>query len=151
MQYGIALWGNTSAKYLKKIEVKQNLIVKILAYAPFLRAKVASIYHRLDFLTLNNIFKLEVLKFVFNFRKKKLPKCFDQYFQPVVQVHNYPTRFAENSLAVVRFSKVSTQRSIQYTGSKFSNEMPEKIKSSLCISYTTFVLRVKKFLKGDQY
>ena len=46
-----------------------------------------------------------MLKIVFNFRKKKLPKCFDQYFQPVVQVHNYPTRFAENSLAVVRSAK----------------------------------------------
>ena len=80
LQYGITSRGNTSAKYLKKIEVKQNLIVKILAHAPFLRTKVAPIYHRLDFLTLSNIFKLEVLKFVFNFRKKKLPKCFDQYF-----------------------------------------------------------------------
>ena len=149
MQYRITSWGNTSAKYLKKIEVKQNLIVKILAHALFLRTKVAPNYHRLDFLTLNKIFKLEVLKFVINFRKKKLPKCFDQYFHPVVQVHNYPTRFAENSLAVFRFSKISTQRS--YTGSKFWNEMPEKIKSSLCISYTTFVLRVKEFLKGDQY
>ena len=90
-------------------------------------------------------------KFVFNFRKKKLPKCFDQYFYPVVQVHNYPIRFAENSLAVVRFSKISTQRSIRYTGSKFWNKMPEKIKNSLCISYATFVLRVKEFLKGDRY
>ena len=151
MQYGITSWGNTSAKYLKKIEVKHNLIVKILAHAPFLRTKVAPIYHRLDFLTLNNIFKLEVLKFVFYFRKKKLPKCFDQYFQPVVQVHNYPNQFAENSLAVVRFSKISTQRSIRYTGSKFWNEMLEEIKSSLYISYTTFVLHVKEFLKGDQY
>ena len=136
---------------MKKTEVKLNLIVKILAHAPFLRTKVAPIYYRLDFLTLNNIFKLEALKFVFNFRKKKLPKCFDQYFQPVVQVHNYPTKFAENSLAVARFSKISTQRSIRYTGSKVWNKMPEKIKSSLCISYTTFVLRVKEFLKGDQY
>ena len=81
--------------------LEENLTVKILAHAFFLRTKVAPIYHRLDFLTLNNIFKLEALKFVFYFRKKKLPKCFDQYFQPVVQVHNYPTRFAENSLAVV--------------------------------------------------
>ena len=127
------------------------MIVKILAHAPFLRTKVAPIYHRLDFLTLNNLFKLEVLKFVFNLRKKKLPKCFDQYFQPVVHVHNYPTRFAENSLAFVRFSKLSTQRSIRYTGSRFWNDMPEKIKSSLWISYTTFVLRLKEFLKGDQY
>ena len=43
LQYGITSWGNTSAKYLKKIEVKQNLIVKILAHAPFLRTKVAPI------------------------------------------------------------------------------------------------------------
>ena len=142
LQYGLTSWGNTFAKYLKKIEVKQNLIVKILAHAPFLRTKTAHIYHHLDFLTLNNIFKLEV--------KKKVPKCFDEYFHLVVQVHNYPTRFAENSL-VVRFSKISTQKSIQYTGSKFWNEMPEKIKSSLCKSYTTFVLRVKEFLMGDQY
>ena len=108
----------------------------MLAHAPFLRSKVAPIYHGLDF--------------VFNFKKKKPPKYFDQYFQPVVQVHNYPTRFAENSLAVVRFRKISTQRSIQYTGSKLWNEMPEKIKSSLYISYTTFVLYVKGFLMGDQ-
>ena len=79
---------------------------------------------------------------MFNFRKKKLPKCFNQYFQPVVQVHNYRTTFAENSLAVVRFSKISTQISTRYTGSKFWNEMPEKIKGSLYISYTTFVLHV---------
>ena len=39
---------------------------------------------------------------------------------------------------------------IRYTGSKFWNEMPEKIKSSLSISYTTFVLHVKEFLKSDQ-
>ena len=92
-----------------------------------------------------------MLKFVFNFKKKKIPKFFDQYFQPVVQVHNYPTRFAENSLAVARFTKISTQRSIRYTGSIFSNEMPKKIKSNHSISYTTFVLRVKKYLKDDQY
>ena len=92
-----------------------------------------------------------MLKLVFNFRTKKISKCFYQYFQPVVQVSNYPTKFAENSLAVVRFSKISTQRTIRYTGSKFCDEMPEKIKSSLCISYTTFELQVKEYLKGDQY
>ena len=43
LQYGIISRGNTSEKYLKKIEDKQNLIVKILAHAPFLRTKVAPI------------------------------------------------------------------------------------------------------------
>ena len=70
--------GKRFCKVLEEIKVKQNLIIKILAHAPFLRTKVAPIYHRLDFLTLNNIFMLEMLKFVFNFKKKKLSKCFDQ-------------------------------------------------------------------------
>ena len=90
-----------------------------------------------------------MLKFVFNFRKKKIFKFFDQYSQPVVQVHNYQTRFAENSLAV--FGEISTQRSIRYTISKFWNKMPEKIKNCFCISCTTLVHRVKEYLKGDQY
>ena len=35
LQYGVTSWGNTFAKYLKKIEVQQSLIVSILANAPF--------------------------------------------------------------------------------------------------------------------
>ena len=75
------------------------MIVKILAHAPFFKAKVAPIYHHLDFLLLNNIFKLEVLNLSLTV---EIPKCFNQYFQTAVQVHNYPTTFAENSVAVVR-------------------------------------------------
>ena len=77
-----------------------------MTHAPFLRTKVAPIYQQLDILTLNNIFKFEVLKFVFNFARKTIPKCFNQYFQPVVHTHNYPIRFAENNLAVVKFNKI---------------------------------------------
>ena len=65
LQFRVNLLGNTSAKFLQKIEVPQNLIVKIIIQAPFLRTKVAFIYQRFDFLTLNNTVNLEVLKFVF--------------------------------------------------------------------------------------
>ena len=40
---------------------------------------------------------------------------------------------------VVKFNKISTQRSIRYTESKFYNEIPEKITSSFYLSQTTFV------------
>ena len=52
---------------------------------------------------------------------------------------------------MVKFSKISTQRSIRYTRSKFWNEMPEKLKSSLCVNYPAFVHRLKNYLKGDEY
>ena len=37
---------------------------------------------------------------------KAIPKCFGYYFQPVVQIHNYPTKFAANNIAVVKFNKI---------------------------------------------
>ena len=87
LQHGETLWENTSVKCLKKIEVQQNLLVEILAHAPFLKTKVASIYHCLDFLTLNNIFKLEVLKFVFNFKKK------EKYLNASINIFNQWSEF----------------------------------------------------------
>ena len=80
------------------------------------------------------MFYLEVLKFVFNVKKKTIQNCFNQYFQPVVQIHNYSTGFAVNILAVF---------------SKFWNEMPENIKSSSYLSHSTLVYRVKQNLKGN--
>ena len=117
---------------------------------PFLRTKVALIYNHFDILTIKNIFKLELLKFIFSFRTKTIPKCLCYYFQPDVQIHNYSTKFAVNNLAVVKFNKISTQLSIRYTGSKFWDKMAEKIKSICYLSHNTFVHRVKKYLWGNQ-
>ena len=58
-----------------------------MTHAPFLRTIVAPIYQHLDILTIKNILKLKVLKLVFSFRTKTIPKCLSYYFQPVVQIH----------------------------------------------------------------
>ena len=64
------------------------------------------------FYKLSNIFKLEVLKFVYNFKKNALPKCFSNYYQSDTQTQNYSRRFAsENNLfscCVIKCSKSST-------------------------------------------
>jgi len=66
---------------------------------------------------------------VFNFKTKTIPKCFDQYVQPASQMHNYQTRFvSNNNLAVTKYNKTITQRSIRHTGGKLWYEMPDEIK-----------------------
>ena len=80
---------------------------------------VYHIYQHIDTLTIKNIFKHKVLKFVFSFKTKTIPECFSNYFQPIVQIYNYPTKYAPTNLAVFKFNKISTQRSIQYSESKF--------------------------------
>ena len=78
-----------------------------MIHAPFLRTKVARINIQFDILILNNIFKFEVLKFLFDVRKKAMLNCFNQYFQLVVQAHNYPIRFAVNNLAVSKLTQLT--------------------------------------------
>ena len=46
-----------------------------------------------------------MLQFVFNFRAKTTPKCFSHYFQSIVQIHNYLSKFNMNNLAVVDLTK----------------------------------------------
>jgi len=100
-------------------------------------------------LTLENAFKFEVLKFVFNFKTKTITKCFDQYFQPASQMHNYQTRFvSDNNLAVTKYNKTITQRSIRHTGGKLWNEMPDETKRNTYLNQNIFLNKVKKYLKG---
>ena len=67
LQYGVTSWGNAASKYTTRIQIQQNYIVKILTKTPFFRKKLLPIYSNLNLLKFNNIFNLEVLKFVFKF------------------------------------------------------------------------------------
>ena len=80
---------------------------------------------------LKDIYKLEVLKFVYKFIKNYLPECFDNYFLPASKIHNYSTRFASeyNWVAVLRCSKTLSQRSIKIEGHRLWNGLPEEIKN----------------------
>ena len=80
LQYGITSWGKAAAKYTDRIRVQQKYIVKIMTSSSFLRVKLSPIYQQLIFLNLNSIYHLEVLKFVYKFRSKTLPRAFHNYF-----------------------------------------------------------------------
>ena len=73
---GVTSWGNTAAKYADRIQIEQNSIVKIITELPFIKTKISSLYDKLNLLRLDDIYKLEVLKFMFSFKKNILPNCF---------------------------------------------------------------------------
>ena len=99
---------------------------------PFVKTKIAPLYDQLDLLRLIDIYKLEVLKFMFSFKKNILPKCFNDYYTIPSEIHEYPTRFACNDNWAVNFGciKSTTQRSIKFTGCKLWNELLSEIKST---------------------
>ena len=94
LYYGVTSWNNTAAKYTDRIQIEQNSIVKIITKSPFTKTKISPLYNKLNLLRLNDTYKLEVLKFMFSFKKKILPNCFKDYFTITSEIHEYPTRFA---------------------------------------------------------
>ena len=60
----------SAAKYTHRIQIEQNYIVKVITKLPFVKTKIAPLYDRLDLLRLIDIYKLEVLKFMFSLKKK---------------------------------------------------------------------------------
>ena len=119
LQYGITAWGNAAAKFIDKLQIQQNYIIKIMTGSSFFRTKLFPIYCELNLLKLSNIYILEVLKFVYKFRARLLPSSFADYFHSAPEIHNMPTRFSKsNNLALPTFYTSGAQRSIRYQGYK---------------------------------
>ena len=97
---------------------------------------------------LKGIYKLEMLKFVYEFIKNYLPKCFDNYFLPASKIHNYSTRFASeyNWVAVMRSNGTLSQRSIKIEDHRLRNSVPEEIKNKNHSNNKVIFNKLKKFL-----
>ena len=152
IQYGITSWGNAASKYLQKVQVQQNYILKIVTNTLFFKTKSLPLYSQLKLLKVHNVYSLEVLKFVYKYKKKILPKCFDKYYLPASQIHDYSTRFAldHNWAAAPLFHKNITQRSIKFEGYKIWNNLPDEIKNKFYLSFDNFFKKVKVYLSYKQ-
>ena len=148
LYYGVTSWGNTAAKYTDRIQIEQNSIVKIITKLPFIKTKISPLYDKLNLLRLDDIYKLEVLKFMFGFKKKIPPNCFKDYFTIPSEIHKYPTRFACGDNWAVNFhcTKFTTQRSIKFTGCKLWNDLPSEFKSIQELSVKFFSKKIKTLM-----
>ena len=148
LYYGVTSWGNTAAKYTDRIQIEQNSIVKIITKLPFIKTKISPLYDKLNLLRLSDIYKLEVLKFMFSFKKKILPNCFKGYFTIPSEIHEYPTRFACDDNWAVNFhcTKSTTQRSIKFTRCKLWNDLPSEFKSIRELSVKSFSKNIKTLM-----
>ena len=147
LYYGVTSWGNTATKYTKTIQIQQKYKVKIINNSTSFKTKLMSIYQQLNLMNLRQIYKLQILKFMFKYKNKTLPNCFKNYFVSPSETHNYPTRFAcdDNWTAAFQHKKSTSKCSIQYNGYKICDELPLEIKGLHRKSY--FICeRVKNFI-----
>ena len=91
IQYGIVIRSNPPKIYLKELSVRQNDIIRTITFSKKY-SHVTNICKSLNLLKLNDIYKLELAKFVYQLHCGTLPKSFCDGFIKLSAIHNYLTR-----------------------------------------------------------
>jgi hypothetical protein len=132
LNYALIAWGSASKTTLQPLRVLQNRAIRLISRA--------SRFHRLDIdflnlriLKLDDLHKLALSKFMYQYYHDKLPDYFSEFFAVAEVTHRYETRLRLNSNTNFRSidcNKVSMQRSIRFTGPKIWEETPLRLRES---------------------
>ena len=140
LQYAIICWGGTSKTCIRKLQVKQNLIVKILYNKFGKKTGLNPLYKKLLFLKINGIYKFEVAKFMSKVYLNKFPQFSGDHlkdYRKLSTVHTYPTRNARLDNYFVGLPKtcyIKTDQSIKVFGAKIWNNLPSRLKNKSKVS-----------------
>ena len=111
------------------------------------RDTVSHYYHTRNFLPINDIFKLELAKFMFKFNKGLLPANFNSYFERASSVHHHFTRLSQQNFFLPRNSKSAGFKSLSSLGVRLWHEIPDVVKQKPTIN--SFINCYKQCLKSD--
>ena len=96
VQYGIISWGTAAKTSLKTIQTRLNQILRVITFSS-IRTPVTSLYKNLNFLKLDDIYKLELAKFMHKVYNKTLPKAFKSNLTKLASTHEHNTRQSTKS------------------------------------------------------
>ena len=126
--YGIEVYGQANSGQIKKIQVMQNRLLKILYQMDWL-TPTYTLHKNLFLLTIKDIFKLQVAKFVYKQRSGSLPATFHNYYTTNSKIHRYRTRQSD-LLHTNRHISSQGGKTIKYIGIKTYNSLPACITDS---------------------
>jgi len=108
------------------------------------QTKTSSVVLKYNILSINQLIKFEIVKFIFLYRKSNLPETFDFYFKCIDEISPYSTRKSERKEFYLPLYKTArAQKSIKFIGVKIWNEIPNKIKS---LTFKKFKVEYKMYL-----
>ena len=117
LNYGVLLWG----KNTKRIQKLQKWAIRSVTCSKY-NAHTDPLFIELKLLKIQDIYKLNMLKFFFKYHNDKLPNYFNGMFDTIYISHNYFTRQGGQPV-VARGRTIAANHSIRYT-------LPEEIKNT---------------------
>ena len=118
LQYAIGVWGVAGKTALKRLNVLHNKVLRAMTYSSY-KSRVSPLYKNLNLLKINDIYILEIGKFMHNFHWGRIPINFDHLFASVNQAHSHATRAATRGGYIWQLaSTVKGKRSLKHLGQK---------------------------------
>ena len=168
LSYGIEAWGSADKTCLNKINILQNKAMRIMSGVQYFQIygqepgplpSSAPLYHKMEILKFDDIFKLNIAKFVYSTLMFESPTNFHQWFAYDHEVHDHSTRssteiihdeYFDIGVAVQSFTlhtKGSNNdygvKMIQKSGPIIWNSIPDNIQKAATIN--TFKFNLKKY------
>ena len=151
INYAIISWGSASTSNLKKIQVKQNHIVRLIFFTTLNGKHSESalpLLNLLDLLSVENIFAFQLLNFCHQWHKKQLPDIFYQHFRYACDVHSYNTRYASKAnFYKEHFRTNAGKRTTLAMAVKLWQELPIELKH---VKHFNFRKKVQQYLLVKQ-
>ncbi len=146
LAYGIEVYGHASNTSMKCLQVQQNRILKILFKKDWY-TNTNLLHSTLNILKVKDIFRLQLVNFIFKQQKKLTPKVFDNYFELNSNIHTHNTRQLKQ-IHVKKTKKKIGEKTVKYTGAILYNNLPDHV--SFNQSVKGFRKKVKQHFI-DQY
>ena len=154
LQYAIICWGNSSKTIKHKLKVKQNRVTRTLCNKLGTKTRLKPLYEQLQVLNIDEIYKLEVAKFMAKVNLNKLPVfCSNQstIFRTLSSINTFSTRsVSSQSFYMQRTSLVKFNQSLKISGVKIWNSLPGHIRDKMLTSSDKTSSKILKlyFLKS---
>jgi hypothetical protein len=132
LNYALIAWGSANKTTLQPLRVLQNRAIRLITRASRFR-RLDIDYLNLRILKLDDLHQLAVSKFMYFYHHNKLPDYFSNFFAVANVSHRYETRSRQKSASNFRpidCNKVSTQRSIRFSGPKIWEKIPLSLRES---------------------
>ena len=151
ISYSILAWGSVYNTHIKKIQVKQNHTVRLIFFSRTFDRETESakpLLNLLDLLTVDNIYRLEMLKFSHSWHNGRLPEVFDNTFQYARNIHRYNTRYtAKQNFYKYKVKTNVGKQSVSYMAIDIWKDLPSSLKDSSVYGFPKYI---KRYLLSEQ-
>ena len=138
--YGIILWGSACRIHVNSLFLNQKKLVRAMLNADYY-AHTHPIFIHLNLLKVDDIYRVEILKFMYHYANGNLPISLSNIFTYTSCIHSYNTRQAKHIRPYNPRTNTS-QNSLLFKGPKLWNDLPTLYQNKCTIKSFASTLRI---------